>query len=60
MVIKTAIRHATIRYDDPELETTVVHGIGFRATCVCGWRSRVCGSYAMARGAVREHEKGHR
>lgn len=46
---------ARIRYHSPELHADVLHGIGFRAGCKCGWRGPVRYDRNVARQDVREH-----
>jgi len=55
---KSAPRPLRVYVWDDDLKTTRVHGYGFGVTCECGERSPRCGSWAMARGWLREHKRG--
>jgi len=60
MTAKASVRPIRVYIPDEDLATVRAHGVGFRATCECGQTSPRCGSYAMARGWLREHRRGCR
>jgi hypothetical protein len=55
---KATIRAVKIHLPPDDHGTVTRRGIGFRATCECGERSRVVASWAMARGWLTEHRRG--